>query len=587
MAAIQVASLYGLLTLKDEFSSKLADAERNAQSFGSRIQDAGGNISRLGTRMTAATAPIAAGLGVAINDSRNFSRTMSNINSILGISGQEAADLRAKLLAYGGNTVAGPEKVAQAYYDIVSGVQDASTHMAILDAATKTSEAGQSDLTSTTSAIIGTMNAYGYGADQAAHVSDVFSRTVQTGKLKMDELASALPQVTGLAGQFGLSLDDTAGSLSYLTTKGYTAGQSATFMKSMITSLLSPTSSMSDAIHSLGYSSGEALLRGEGLVGAYQLLSQQNGGLAGLVTNQEALQGAIALTGTNADTFLTNFTTGIRGATEAAREINNESAGWERFTSKIQQLSILAGDKLGPVLLDLMNNKIQPLIDKFIAWGDANPEAFKTLVLITGAAVIAGPILFILGTVISGIGTAVGALTVGAGLLLTPLGAIAVIGAGVAFMMSRPGGLIGSFKEAWQNAQKLAEQLGIILSHLGETQSQLSVWLGMGQGTPTGPAYHTAPTTPGSWSGASAWAGDVNGHAGGGMVKANTPVLVGERGPELFTPSTSGSIHNNPSTQAAMAGAGGDYFDFSNATIVTPSPDDFYRQLEERRRRRR
>jgi hypothetical protein len=46
-----------------------------------------------------------------------------------------------------------------------------------------------------------------------------------------------------------------------------------------------------------------------------------------------------------------------------------------------------------------------------------------------------------------------------------------------------------------------------------------------------------------------------DGMAGGGTVQPNTPTLVGERGPELFVPSTSGSIKNNADTKQ-MAGGG-------------------------------
>lgn len=45
--------------------------------------------------------------------------------------------------------------------------------------------------------------------------------------------------------------------------------------------------------------------------------------------------------------------------------------------------------------------------------------------------------------------------------------------------------------------------------------------------------------------------------ASGGPVAANTPYLVGERGPELFQPSVSGRIFNHGETVGMLAGAGG------------------------------
>jgi uncharacterized protein YoxC/uncharacterized small protein (DUF1192 family) len=52
-----------------------------------------------------------------------------------------------------------------------------------------------------------------------------------------------------------------------------------------------------------------------------------------------------------------------------------------------------------------------------------------------------------------------------------------------------------------------------------------------------------------------AMAGD--GYASGGTVQANTPSLVGERGPELFVPNSSGKIVNGSDTRSAMSGGSG------------------------------
>lgn len=47
----------------------------------------------------------------------------------------------------------------------------------------------------------------------------------------------------------------------------------------------------------------------------------------------------------------------------------------------------------------------------------------------------------------------------------------------------------------------------------------------------------------------------IKGFAGGGNVQANTPVMVGERGPELFIPNSGGKIMNNMNSKNAMGGA--------------------------------
>jgi hypothetical protein len=53
---------------------------------------------------------------------------------------------------------------------------------------------------------------------------------------------------------------------------------------------------------------------------------------------------------------------------------------------------------------------------------------------------------------------------------------------------------------------------------------------------------------------ASDLADSVSGLAGGGAVQGNRAIMVGERGPELFIPNTSGTIMNNMNSKNAMGG---------------------------------
>ncbi len=47
--------------------------------------------------------------------------------------------------------------------------------------------------------------------------------------------------------------------------------------------------------------------------------------------------------------------------------------------------------------------------------------------------------------------------------------------------------------------------------------------------------------------------GGIFGRASGGSVSPNTPYVVGERGPELFVPSSAGRIENNPQSGAGVS----------------------------------
>jgi len=419
--ATQVASLYGLLTLDaSDWDNKLKSADSGLAGLGSKLQG-------VGKTMTLATAPIAAGLGVSVKAAADFDESMTNVAAVMGMTGSETAAMSKEILNVGRKARSGPQAVADAMYDIAGGVADASSHMAILNASVATSEAGNADLAGTTSALISIMNSYGFSADQAGFASDVLTQTVGKGTGSMDEFASALPQVTGLASSLGISFDDLGGMMAYLTTQGTSTSQSATQLGAMMTALLNPNEKMKKAMGELGLESGSAAIANLGLVGVFKKLSTQSptfqSNMAGAVGSVEALRGVTAFGSDNAVDALAAFSNGLDGATAAAREIQNQSftAQWDLLNAGINGVGITIGTALLPTLNNLIS-QLMPVIDRVTEWMTQNPEVTQTLVMLAGALVLVGPLVAALGTAI--------------GMIASPIGIViaAVVALGAAYM---------------------------------------------------------------------------------------------------------------------------------------------------------
>ena len=408
--ATQVASLFGLLQIDDtDWQRKLQGANRGIGDLGTRLQNLGRNI-------TIATAPLAAGLGASVVAAGNFESSMTNAAAVLGLSADEMAALNAQVLRIGRASRQGPQAAAEAFYDIVGGVADASTHMAILEAAIGTAEAGNADLGGTTNALIAVMNSYGFSAEDAAYVSDVLTRTVGVGVGTMDEFGGALGMTAGLASSLGISFDDLGAMMGFITTQGMSASEAGTQLTAMMTSLLNPNERMKAALSELGVESGTAAIQMYGLDGVFRELSGRSGTfqseMAGALGSVEALRGVTALGNNSAVAALAAFEDGLAGAMEAARRIQMQSAAaqFDLLKSQMSGLSITIGTKILPALNDLIK-QIVPVIEKIGEWVTANPEAMRSLLLLVGAAVIAGPIITVLGGVIGALSTAVGVLT--------------------------------------------------------------------------------------------------------------------------------------------------------------------------------
>lgn len=402
-----------------------------AAGFSQRLQDIGGGLTRLGGQITMITAPMGVALGAAANSAMDFDRAMTNVGAVLGQNAEEMATLRQQVLDIGGSAQAGPQAVANAFYDIVGGVADASTHMAILEQAVRTSEAGAASLTGTTSALIAVMNAYGLSADEAGFASDVLTQIVAKGVGTMDEFATALPTVATIAAQTGVSLDDLGAQMAFLTTKGSTASEAAAYLRQAIVSLLNPNSAMEDALKAAGMESGSAALRMYGLAGTMGRLQRATGGsvdaMAEAVGSVEALQAVMALNQPQFEGFLVNFQDTVTGATDAAHSIQQASAAFQfdLLKSQISELGISIGEVLLPPLNDLIQ-QVRPIIDGVIEWIRANPQLSATIAAVAGAALLAGPAIAAIGFAISGIGAAVALATGPIGIIVAALGGLAL-----------------------------------------------------------------------------------------------------------------------------------------------------------------
>ena len=586
--ATQVASLYGLLDLRDDgFRRGLGDAERGLDGLATNLKSVGDSLSGLGRSMTTyVTAPIVAGFGLMVNSAMNFDTAMTNAQAILGLTATEAAGLRNEVLAMGGASLAGPQATAEAFYDIVSGVQDASTHMAILDAAIRTSEAGAANLGSTTSAVIAVMNSYGFAADDAAFVSDVFTRTVGMGVMTMEQLASAMPAATQLANTMGIELDTLASFMAYMTTQGATASEASTRLRAAMTTMLNPTTELAKAIEALGFGSGESMVQALGLEGALSAIRDFGGGsFAGLITNQEALLAALSLTTDGATEFFETFVDGVDGATEAARNIQLESlsAQLALIGSKISELAIRIGNFLLPILISLAK-QFKPVLDSVLTWIEANPKLVEDIIKITGVLMVLGPIIWLIGKaigIVAGIITLFSAAwaiatgkvalgTVAIAGVTTPVwavvGAIAALTAGLVWLANEIG--VFQFFGDMVNAARHFMQdpirgiIEMIMGIVNWIQRAQGAWnsfiaaIGLGGGTGyVGGGYSgNAAANIAAATGAVGGGGTRStgfggggtalrdGRAGGGSVSAGMPYMVGERGREMFIPQTSGRI---------------------------------------------
>ncbi len=413
----------------------------NARDQASQVLKANAKqLLDLGAALTIASAAVIAGLGTSAQAAVRYEESMANTAAVLHLARDEQAQLTQEILNFSRDTRAGPQAVAEAYYDIVGGIADTSTHMAVLEAATRTAEAGNAELTATTTALVGIMNSYNFSANEAALASNVLTQTVAKGVGTMDQFAAALPQVTGLAASLGISLDQLGAQMAFMTTKGYSAAQSGTMLKGMMSALINPSEQMKRLFNELGIVSAKQAISQFGLAGVYDSLStaasRAGVSLAAAVGQTEAYNGVIALTSQQAADALNNFSVGLDNATESARNVQMQSAAaqLDLLKSSINAIRIQVGEAMIPIINNIIG-VLRPMLDHLFQWTQANPQLMTTIVSLLGVVSAIGPVMTAAGIATKGLDAAMTALS-------GPFGLAIKLGALLAFMLiSNVGGI--------------------------------------------------------------------------------------------------------------------------------------------------
>ncbi|MGB0732856.1 MAG: phage tail tape measure protein, partial [Pontibacterium sp.] len=370
---------------------------------------------------------VALGAGAA-NAAKNFQKSMANVAAVTGASREQMKAWNAEVLKIGRNSVAGPQAVAEAFYQVSSGVTDATARMDVLRQSVALAEAGQADLATTTSGLIAAVNAYTPAILSAERASDIYSRTVALGVGSMDEFVSALNPLAGLAASVGLDFAHVGASLSFMTAKGQTASQASTQLKAAITAILKPNQDMAATLQAIGFESGEAALKQVGLAGVLGRLQNEVGGstdaMAGMLGSVEALQAAVVLNQAGFEDFLGTYLDGIEGATAASRrmQLRSFAAQWSLLQSQIQGVAITIGSRLLPPL-----TTVGKFVTKSLGWLTDNAGAWLDVAL------------------------AIGGVTVAVGLATTAFGALGIVLSPVALIMGALAGVAGGLYLAWQH----------------------------------------------------------------------------------------------------------------------------------------
>lgn len=148
-----------------------------------------------------------------------------------------------------------------------SGVTEAAKAVDLLTTASKASKVSGVSQAQAVDALTSLMTGYTGELNRAAEAYDLLFAIEKQGKTTVGEVIPVIGELAGVSKQAGISADEMGAQFSALTlTSGGTA-KAATQYKAAVMELLRPNEKLAGLIGRLGYESGTAMVKQNGLAG--------------------------------------------------------------------------------------------------------------------------------------------------------------------------------------------------------------------------------------------------------------------------------------------------------------------------------
>jgi len=235
--------------------------------------------------------------------------------------------------------------MADAMYQTLSASVDAGRAIEFLGVASKVATAGLSTVERAVDVLTTILNAYGMTVSEADRVSDVLFKTVKEGKLRFDDLASALGFVVPIAAQMGVTIEELTTALATLTKQGINANMAARGLRVVFNNILRPTEEATDAAQEYGIMLDGLHFSVVGLSGFIDELNEGLGenrlALAEMFPNVRALSAILALTAQEGDifgeTFVEVMDKSAGAASKAALEIVESGGFFAKAVAQVRE----------------------------------------------------------------------------------------------------------------------------------------------------------------------------------------------------------------------------------------------------------
>ena len=466
-AGTEVARLRAVLTASTgSFNAKMAGAASATERFADKVQGVGRRTQSFGASMTRnVSAPAAAAVGASVLAFANFDDKMAQSAAIMGdVSAEMRGQMEQTARTVAKETTVSAEEAAESFFFLASAGLDAQQSVDALPQVAKFAQAGMFDMATATDLATDAQSALGLKAQDAqknlanlTRVTDVLVGANTLANASVQQFSEALTSKAGAAARnAGKDVEEVTAVLAALADQGIKGAEAGTQISRIYNRLPSIAKKNEEEWQKLGVSvfdaSGE-MRNSADIIGDLEAAlgpmnkEQQTAALESLGIQLRMQQTVQALLGTS--DAIRGYEKDLRSAAGTTGQVADKQL--DSLTSQLtlaKDAVVDAAIRFGKEFAPVLKRVAQFVARAADALSNLPGPVIAVAAAVAGLLILAGPLITMLGFMITMGGVVAGAMT---SIVLPVLAVVAAIGA-----------LVAAIIWAWNNSTRFRDTVMMV-----------------------------------------------------------------------------------------------------------------------------
>lgn len=381
---------------------------------GQKMESVGNSIAGAGKSMMPLTLAIGGVGTAAVKTAADFDAGMSQVAAISGATGDDLEALRDKAREMGSKTKFSASEAASAMEYMAMAGWKTGDMLGGIEGIMNLAAASGEDLATTSDIVTDALTAFGLSAEDSGHFADILAAASSNANTNVSMMGETFKYCAPIAGALGFSAEDTAEAIGLMANAGIKSTQAGTALRTIMNNLTGEVKISGKAIGdvTIATTNADGSMRDLSDIladcrTAFSGLSEsEKAQAAETLVGKNAMSGFLALMNAAPEDIdkLSNAIDNCDGTAEsmAATMQDNLAGQLTILKSQLEELAISFGEILMPAIRNIVSH-IQGFIDKLNGMDESQKKAIITIGLVVAAI---GPLLVIIGTVISKVGVA-------------------------------------------------------------------------------------------------------------------------------------------------------------------------------------